>query len=47
MISSLYNNLPENIGVLLERAIAKGLANGTGDAKVFFRSGALYIPVKR
>ena len=47
MISALYQNLPENSGVLLERAIAQGLANGTGEAKVFFRADDIGVPGKQ
>jgi len=47
MISALYKNLPDTIEALLKRAIAKGLANGTGEAKLFFRADDIGVPGKQ
>ena len=37
MISALYKNLPDNIEKLLTRSMAKGLANGSGEAMLRVR----------
>jgi len=47
MISALYKKLPENIETLLQHAIAKGLANGKGEAKLFFRADDIGVPGKQ
>lgn len=43
-MSALYRNLPDNTEVLLQRAIAKGLANGSGEAQLFFRADDIGVP---
>jgi hypothetical protein len=47
MLSTFYNNLPENIGALLDRSITRGLANGTGEARIFFRADDVGKPGKQ
>ena len=47
MISALYKNIPDNIDLLLERAITKGLSNGTGKARIFFRADDIGVPGKQ
>lgn len=47
MISALYKNLPENTEQLLRVAIEKGLAKGSGEAKVFFRADDIGVPGKQ
>jgi hypothetical protein len=47
MISALYTKLPDNTEQLLKRALAKGLADGTGDAKIFFRADDIGAPGKQ
>ncbi len=44
MISSLYQKLPKNSEKLLRNAVTKGLANGTGSAKIFFRADDIGVP---
>ncbi len=47
MISSLYDDLPSTIEDLLQHAITKGLANGTGKARLFFRADDIAVPGKQ
>jgi hypothetical protein len=47
MISALYKNLPDNIEELLKQSVTKGLANGTGEAKLFFRADDIGVPGKQ
>ena len=44
MISALYTNLPDNTEQLLKGALEKGLTDGTGDAKIFFRADDIGAP---
>ena len=44
MISSLYKKLPHDTEQLLQEAVAKGLAQGTGNANIFFRADDIGIP---
>lgn len=44
MISALYQKLPKNSDKLLRNAVAKGLANGTGSAQIFFRADDIGVP---
>ncbi len=44
MISSLYKNLPHNTEKMLQEAVATGLANGTGQAQIFFRADDIGVP---
>lgn len=44
MIASLYKNLPDNTERLLRNAVDKGLANGQGSAKIFFRADDIGVP---
>lgn len=46
MISALYTNLPNNTEQLLKHALEKGLTNGTGNARVFFRADDIGAPGK-
>ncbi len=47
MISTLYENIPDNIDKRLEESIAKGLSNGTGEAMIFFRADDIGVPGKQ
>jgi len=47
MISALYESIPDNIGERIEESIAKGLANGTGEARIFFRADDIGVPGKQ
>ncbi len=47
MISSLYKNLPHNTEKILQEAVATGLANGTGQAQIFFRADDIGVPGKQ
>ena len=44
MIASLYTDLPDNTAQLLKRSLEKGLANGAGEAKMFFRADDIGAP---
>ncbi len=44
MISALYQKLPEDTEKLLRNAVTKGLANGGGSAKIFFRADDIGVP---
>ncbi len=44
MISSLYQKLPHNSDKLLRKAVDKGLANGKGNARIFFRADDIGVP---
>jgi len=44
MTPSLYKKLPHDTEQLLQGAIAKGLAQGTGNANIFFRADDIGIP---
>jgi peptidoglycan/xylan/chitin deacetylase (PgdA/CDA1 family) len=44
MLSSLYKKTPHNAEKKLREAIAQGLANGTGQAQIFFRADDIGIP---
>lgn len=47
MASALYKNLPDNTEQLLKRSIERGLAKGTGEAKIFFRADDIGVPGKQ
>ncbi|WP_153304872.1 polysaccharide deacetylase family protein [Desulfocapsa sulfexigens] len=47
MISALYTNLPDNTEQLLKNALEKGLAHGSGEAKIFFRADDIGVPGKQ
>lgn len=40
----LYSALPPNIKQLLQRSLARGLGEGNGEAKVFFRADDIGVP---
>lgn len=46
-ISALYNNLPYDTKQRLQKAIDRGLTNGTGTAQVFFRADDIGVPGKQ
>jgi Uncharacterized protein conserved in bacteria (DUF2334) len=47
MISALYTNLPGNTEQLVKWALEKGLKEGKGDAKIFFRADDIGAPGKQ
>ncbi len=47
MISPLYTDLPSDLKKQLEYAINKGLANGKGEADIFFRADDIGVPSKQ
>lgn len=44
MISSLYQKLPDSTEKQLRNAVARGLANGKGNAAIFFRADDIGVP---
>jgi len=44
MISALYKKLPNNTEEMIQAAVAKGLAEGTGQAHMFFRADDIGVP---
>ncbi|MEN8200807.1 MAG: polysaccharide deacetylase family protein [Thermodesulfobacteriota bacterium] len=47
MISSLYKKLPGDTKQQLQTAIEKGLANGQGEAQIFFRADDIGVPSRQ